>query len=98
MSFAVVLLVVGIERLAAEGGPLVAAVVLRVGAVFVRRQLRLETPLLDLRLLCSRCWTCACCAAASRPLVRDAAPGRWSGTPVVQDRRRTAAALPARAR
>ncbi len=60
---AVLLLVYGIKRLAVESlgagsvplVPVVAVVVgAAVGVLFVRRQLRLETPLLDLRLLRSR--------------------------------------------
>ncbi|MEU6416091.1 MFS transporter [Streptomyces spiralis] len=62
MSLAAVLLMVyGIKQLAAESAPLVPAAALAVGAaigfVFVRRQLRLATPLLDLRLLRNRPFT-----------------------------------------
>ncbi|MCX4851478.1 MFS transporter [Streptomyces sp. NBC_00893] len=63
---AVLLLVYGIKRLAVESVgagsvplvPVVAVVVgAAIGVLFVRRQLRLETPLLDLRLLRSRPFT-----------------------------------------
>ncbi|MFE2936057.1 MFS transporter [Streptomyces sp. NPDC059278] len=63
---AVLLLVYGIKRLAVESVaagsvPLVPVVAVvagaAVGVLFVRRQLRLETPLLDLRLLRSRPFT-----------------------------------------
>jgi DHA2 family multidrug resistance protein-like MFS transporter len=62
LSLAAVLLTIyGIKQLAAGSGPLGPAVALVVGAaagvVFVRRQLRLEAPLLDLRLLRSRPFT-----------------------------------------
>jgi MFS transporter, DHA2 family, multidrug resistance protein len=62
MSLAAVLLMIyGIKQLAVGSTPLVPAAVLVVGAaigvVFVRRQLRLEAPLLDLRLLRSRLFT-----------------------------------------
>ncbi|MFR9780940.1 MFS transporter [Micromonospora sp. MS34] len=62
MSLAAVLLMIyGIKQLAVESAPLVPAVALAVGAAtgvaFVRRQLRLPTPLLDLRLLHSRPFT-----------------------------------------
>src|SRR6185437_4541245 len=55
---AVLLMIYGIKQLAAGSGTLGPALALVVGAaagvVFVRRQLRLEAPLLDLRLLRSR--------------------------------------------
>ncbi|MGW0192178.1 MFS transporter [Nonomuraea sp. NPDC003201] len=55
---AVLLMVYGLKQLTVESVPVVPAVALVVGAVvgslFVRRQLRLETPLLDLRLLRNR--------------------------------------------
>jgi MFS transporter, DHA2 family, multidrug resistance protein len=55
---AVLLMVYGIKQLAVESAPAVPAAALVVGTaigfLFVRRQLRLETPLLDLRLLRSR--------------------------------------------
>jgi MFS transporter, DHA2 family, multidrug resistance protein len=58
---AVLLMIYGIKQLAVGSTPLVPAVTLVVGAaigvVFVRRQFRLETPLLDLRLLRSRPFT-----------------------------------------
>ncbi|MFC7384126.1 MFS transporter [Sphaerisporangium rhizosphaerae] len=59
LSLAAVLLIVyGIKRLTVEGLSVVPAVVLIVGAalgwLFVRRQLRLDTPLLDLRLFRNR--------------------------------------------
>ncbi|MEO3872044.1 MFS transporter [Nonomuraea sp. B12E4] len=58
---AVLLMIYGIKQLAVQGAPLVPAVALVVGAalgvVFVRRQLRMETPLLDLRLLGNRPFT-----------------------------------------
>ncbi|MEV5753373.1 MFS transporter [Actinoallomurus sp. NPDC052308] len=58
---AVLLMVYGIKRLAVEGVGVVPAVALVVGAavgsLFVRRQLRLETPLLDLRLFRNRPFT-----------------------------------------
>jgi DHA2 family multidrug resistance protein-like MFS transporter len=58
---AVLLMVYGIKQLAVESAPVGPAVALVVGAVvgslFVRRQLRLETPLLDLRLLRNRPFT-----------------------------------------
>ncbi|MFU8872673.1 MFS transporter [Micromonospora sp. SL4-19] len=58
---AVLLMVYGIKQLTVGGVPVVPAVALVVGAVigllFVRRQLRLETPLLDLRLLRNRPFT-----------------------------------------
>jgi DHA2 family multidrug resistance protein-like MFS transporter len=62
MSLAAVLLMVyGIKRLAVESAPLAPALTLAVGAaigvVFVRRQSRLPTPLLDLRLLRGRPFT-----------------------------------------
>ena len=62
MSLAAVLLMIyGIKQLTVESAPLVPAVTIvvgaAIGAVFVRRQLRLETPLLDLRLLRSRPFT-----------------------------------------
>ncbi|OIJ99704.1 MFS transporter [Streptomyces colonosanans] len=62
MSLAAVLLMIyGIKQLAVESAPFVPAVALAVGAAtgvaFVRRQLRLSTPLLDLRLLHSRPFT-----------------------------------------
>ncbi|MGW6159518.1 MFS transporter, partial [Streptomyces sp. NPDC055144] len=54
----VLLMVYGVKQLAVGSAPIVPAVGLVVGAVggvlFVRRQLRLETPLLDLRLLRNR--------------------------------------------
>ncbi|MGP3974011.1 MFS transporter [Streptomyces sp. 8N114] len=58
---AVLLMIYGIKQLTVESVPVVPAVALVVGAalgfVFVRRQLRLETPLLDLRLLRNRPFT-----------------------------------------
>ncbi|GAA4616864.1 MFS transporter [Actinoallomurus liliacearum] len=58
---AVLLMVYGIKQLAVEGVGVVPAVALVVGAavgsLFVRRQLRLETPLLDLRLFRNRPFT-----------------------------------------
>ncbi|MEU7835598.1 MULTISPECIES: MFS transporter [unclassified Nonomuraea] len=58
---AVLLMVYGIKQLPVESMPVVPAVALVVGAaigvLFVRRQLRLETPLLDLRLLRNRPFT-----------------------------------------
>ncbi|MEV4179724.1 MFS transporter [Nonomuraea sp. NPDC049709] len=58
---AVLLMVYGFKQLTVESVPVVPAVALAAGAavgfVFVRRQLRLETPLLDLRLLRSRPFT-----------------------------------------
>ncbi|MGW4644543.1 MFS transporter [Sphaerisporangium sp. NPDC004334] len=59
LSLAAVLLIVyAIKRLTVEGLSVVPAVVLLVGAalgwLFVRRQLRLDTPLLDLRLFRNR--------------------------------------------
>ncbi|MET9344567.1 MFS transporter [Nonomuraea sp. NPDC003804] len=58
---AVLLMVYGIKQLTVESVPVVPAVTLVVGAaigfLFVRRQLRLETPLLDLRLLANRPFT-----------------------------------------
>jgi DHA2 family multidrug resistance protein-like MFS transporter len=55
---AALLMVYGIKQLAVESAPAGPAAALVVGAaigfLFVRRQLRLETPLLDLRLLRSR--------------------------------------------
>ncbi|MEV4759951.1 MFS transporter [Micromonospora sp. NPDC049559] len=58
---AVLLTVYGIKQLTVERVPVVPAAALVVGAVvgaaFVRRQLRLETPLLDLRLLRNRPFT-----------------------------------------
>ncbi|WP_433190842.1 MFS transporter [Actinoallomurus sp. CA-150999] len=58
---AVLLMVYGIKQLSVEGVGVVPAVALVVGAVigylFVRRQLRLETPLLDLRLFRNRPFT-----------------------------------------
>ncbi|GAB3974536.1 MFS transporter [Actinoallomurus acanthiterrae] len=58
---AVLLMVYGIKQLTVESVPVVPAVALVVGAVigcvFVRRQLRLETPLLDLRLFRNRPFT-----------------------------------------
>ncbi|MFE3454266.1 MFS transporter [Nonomuraea sp. NPDC059194] len=55
---AVLLMVYGVKQLTVESVPVVPAVALVVGAavgsLFVRRQLRLETPLLDLRLLRNR--------------------------------------------
>ncbi|MET8159399.1 MFS transporter [Sphaerisporangium sp. NPDC005289] len=62
LSLAAVLLIVyGIKRLTVEGLSVVPAVVLLVGAalgwLFVRRQLRLDTPLLDLRLFRNRPFT-----------------------------------------
>ncbi|SEG91576.1 MFS transporter, DHA2 family, multidrug resistance protein [Actinacidiphila yanglinensis] len=58
---AVLLMFYGVKQLAVGGAPVVPAVSLAagvaVGALFVRRQLRLETPLLDLRLLRSRPFT-----------------------------------------
>ncbi|MET8141329.1 MFS transporter [Sphaerisporangium sp. NPDC005288] len=62
LSLAAVLLIVyGIKRLTVEGLSVVPAVVPIVGAalgwLFVRRQLRLDTPLLDLRLFRNRPFT-----------------------------------------
>ncbi|MFF4778134.1 MFS transporter [Microtetraspora fusca] len=58
---AVLSMVYGIKQLTVESVPVVPGVALVVGAVvgflFVRRQLRLETPLLDLRLLRNRPFT-----------------------------------------
>ncbi|MFI6585096.1 MFS transporter [Embleya sp. NPDC050493] len=58
---AVLSMVHGIKQLTVEDTPVVPAVTLVVGAavgvLFVRRQLRLETPLLDLRLLRNRPFT-----------------------------------------
>ncbi|MFI0454433.1 MFS transporter [Actinomadura sp. 6N118] len=58
---AVLLMVYGIKQLTVENARAVPAVALIVGAaigvLFVRRQLRLETPLLDLRLFRSRPFT-----------------------------------------
>ncbi|MFC5180415.1 MFS transporter [Actinomadura harenae] len=55
---AVLLMVYGFKQLAIQDEPLVPGAALlvgaAVGAVFVRRQLRMETPLLDLRLLRNR--------------------------------------------
>ena len=61
-------MVYGIKQLAVESVPVVPAAVLVVGAivgvVFVRRQLRLETPLLDLRLFRNRPFTAMIVALA----------------------------------
>ncbi|MEU6019488.1 MFS transporter [Streptomyces sp. NPDC047515] len=58
---AVLLMVYGVKQLAVEGAPVVPTTALAVGAalgfLFVRRQLRLEAPLLDLRLLRNRPFT-----------------------------------------
>ncbi|MGW0062479.1 MFS transporter [Streptosporangium sandarakinum] len=58
---AVLAMVYGVKQLTVEGVSAVPAVALvagaAVGVVFVRRQLRLETPLLDLRLLRNRPFT-----------------------------------------
>ncbi|WP_067127236.1 MFS transporter [Microtetraspora malaysiensis] len=58
---AVLSMVYGVKQLTVESAPVVPAVALVVGAtigfLFVRRQLRLETPLLDLRLLRNRPFT-----------------------------------------
>lgn len=58
---AVLLMVYGIKQLTVESEPVGSVVALVVGAtigfLFVRRQLRLETPLLDLRLLRNRPFT-----------------------------------------
>jgi DHA2 family multidrug resistance protein-like MFS transporter len=58
---AVLLMVYGIKQLTVESVPVVPAVALAVGTaigfLFVRRQLRLETPLLDLRLFRNRPFT-----------------------------------------
>ncbi|MET8049256.1 MFS transporter [Streptosporangium sp. NPDC005286] len=58
---AVFLMVYGVKQLTVESVPVVPAVALVVGAaigfLFVRRQLRLEAPLLDLRLLRNRPFT-----------------------------------------
>ncbi|WP_433519644.1 MFS transporter [Nonomuraea sp. CA-143628] len=58
---AVLSMVYGIKQLPVESAPVVPAMTLVVGAaigvLFVRRQLRLETPLLDLRLLRNRPFT-----------------------------------------
>lgn len=58
---AVLLVVYGLKQLAVGSAPAVPSAALAVGAVvgalFVQRQLRLETPLLDLRLLRSRPFT-----------------------------------------
>ncbi|MEU8080771.1 MFS transporter [Catellatospora citrea] len=68
LSLAAVLpIVYGIKRLAVpEGGPAlpVAAIVVGagVGTLFVRRQLRLATPLLDLRLFRNQTFTAVLCA------------------------------------
>ncbi|MGW3952272.1 MFS transporter [Streptomyces sp. NPDC004752] len=55
---AVLLMIYGIKQLAVGGAPLLPAVALvggaAIGVLFVRRQLRLRTPLLDLRLLRNR--------------------------------------------
>ncbi|MFI8438627.1 MFS transporter [Streptomyces sp. NPDC079020] len=69
LSLAAVLLMVhGIKQLAVEGVTAVPAVALVTGAavgfLFVRRQLRLETPLLDLRLLRNRPFTAVLVALA----------------------------------
>ncbi|MFD1547386.1 MFS transporter [Nonomuraea guangzhouensis] len=57
----VLLMVYGIKQLTVESAPVVPAAALVAGAaigfVFVRRQLRLETPLLDLRLFRNRPFT-----------------------------------------
>ena len=54
-------MVYGIKQLSVESMPVGPAVALvagaAIGSLFVRRQLRLETPLLDLRLLHSRRFT-----------------------------------------
>lgn len=64
----VLMLVYGIKQLAVGGTPLVPAPALVLGAavgfLFVRRQLRLETPLLDLRLLRHRPFTAVLVALA----------------------------------
>jgi DHA2 family multidrug resistance protein-like MFS transporter len=61
-------MVYGIKQLAVESVPVVPAAVLVVGAIvgvlFVRRQLRLETPLLDLRLFLNRPFTAMIVALA----------------------------------
>ncbi|WP_229797767.1 MFS transporter [Planomonospora parontospora] len=62
LSLAAVLLTVyGVKQLSVEGARAVPAAALvvgtAVGTLFVRRQLRLETPLLDLRLLRNRLFT-----------------------------------------
>lgn len=58
---AVLLVVYGIKQLTVESLPIMPAVALVVGAIigslFIRRQLRLETPLLDLRLFRNRPFT-----------------------------------------
>ncbi|MFI6728275.1 MFS transporter [Streptomyces atratus] len=58
---AILLMVYGIKQLTVESVPVVPAVALVVGTaiglLFVRRQLRLETPLLDLRLFRNRPFT-----------------------------------------
>ncbi|GLY80281.1 MFS transporter [Actinoallomurus iriomotensis] len=58
---AVLLMVYGIKQLTVDGAPVVPAAALIVGAaigfVFVRRQLRMATPLLDLRLFRNRPFT-----------------------------------------
>jgi DHA2 family multidrug resistance protein-like MFS transporter len=58
---AVLLMIYGVKQLTVERTPVVPAVALvvgaGVGALFVRRQLRLETPLLDLRLFRGRSFT-----------------------------------------
>ncbi|MEV5573405.1 MFS transporter [Spirillospora sp. NPDC052269] len=58
---AVLLMVYGFKQLAIQDEPVVPSVALlvgvAVGVVFVRRQLRMETPLLDLRLLRNRRFT-----------------------------------------
>ncbi|MDJ0346448.1 MFS transporter [Streptomyces sp. H10-C2] len=65
---AVLLMVYGIKQLTVESMPVVPALALVVGAaigfLFVRRQLRLETPLLDLRLLRNRPFTAVLVALA----------------------------------
>ncbi|WP_371478839.1 MFS transporter [Kitasatospora sp. NBC_00315] len=65
---AVLLTVFGIKQLTVESVPVVPLAALVVGAavglLFVRRQLRLETPLLDLRLLRSRPFTAVLVALA----------------------------------
>ncbi|MEV6075128.1 MULTISPECIES: MFS transporter [unclassified Streptomyces] len=65
---AILLMVYGVKQLAVESVPVVPAVALAAGAaigtVFVRRQLRLEEPLLDLRLLRDRPFTAVLVALA----------------------------------
>lgn len=65
---AVLLMVYGVKQLTVESVPVVPAVAIVVGAaiglLFVRRQLRLETPLLDLRLLRNRPFTAVLVALA----------------------------------